>query len=171
MNALYQGRLSNFIYTTSINTLCLIRRLTLIYCCSEGVNEHVYFTLIFTTHHDCLNRPLKWLSWRHDLDTVSTLQAISEGKPLLTGGFTKGNLCGDLMYSFLLASTSCWTNSLVGGDLRRHNAHVTSLWSVACMTSAKLTGGARITVARISMRMLHIIINLFTVCFWNEDPK
>ena len=40
---------------------------------------------------------------------------------------TKWLACGALMFGFMLASTSCWSNSRVDGDSIRHDAYVTSL--------------------------------------------
>ena len=41
--------------------------------------------------------------------------------------FTKGQLCGALVFRLMLAWTSWWTNSSCADDLWRHNAHMTSL--------------------------------------------
>ena len=66
--------------------------------------------------------------WRHDMETLSALLALYEGNPRVTGGFPSQNANdADLNVSFDVSWTRCWTNSPMVGDLRRYNAHVTSL--------------------------------------------
>ena len=56
---------------------------------------------------------------RHDMEMLSTLQALCAGNPLLLCGFSakSDQWCTALMFSLLLAWTSCQTNSPVANDL------------------------------------------------------
>ena len=90
-----------------------------LYCEKVKVNRGGWWT-------DLSEMSISWLC--HDMETLSALQALCEGKPPVTGGFPP---TGPPMWSFdvalVLTWTSCWTNSQSIGDLRRLDAHVTSL--------------------------------------------
>ena len=58
------------------------------------------------------------------VETRSTLLALCEGNPSITGGFPNK---GPVVQSF-----DCWTNTQVACDLRLHEAHVTSL--ITCLS-------------------------------------
>ena len=60
------------------------------------------------------------------METLSVLLAFSENDPLMIGGFPS-QMANDIKIdvSLLLASMSCWKNSRVMSELRRHAANVT----------------------------------------------
>ena len=75
----------------------------------------------------CLALLLQWcrlIQTHNVVMTVSALLALCEGNPTVTGGFPsrKANKA-ELWYvhCFLLAWTSCWTNSWGADDLKSHN--------------------------------------------------
>ena len=47
--------------------------------------------------------------WRHDMETLSALLALSEGTPSVDS-FTKGQWYGAWMFPLVSAWTNCWTN-------------------------------------------------------------
>ena len=66
--------------------------------------------------------------WHHDMCMLSTSLAPSDGNPTVTGGFptqrdSNAELC---VFFFVVTPTWCSTNTQAAGDLKRHNAHVTS---------------------------------------------
>ena len=66
-----------------------------------------------------------WLWWHHDTDTLfSLLSLLWESAFRMWVPLRLCQWCGALM----LACTICWTNSLLSGDLRCHDAHLTCLW-------------------------------------------
>ena len=63
----------------------------------------------------------------HDTETLSTLLALCEGNPPMTGGFPSQRASNaELIFAFLLAWTNCWENTQVACDLRCHDAELTS---------------------------------------------
>ena len=72
--------------------------------------------------------PETW--WRHDMEVFSTLLVLYAENPAVTDEFpTKiyGNTEIWCFHWSYLAWRSSWANNRVVGDLRRHDAHVTSL--------------------------------------------
>ena len=66
--------------------------------------------------------------WRHHMGMLSALQALCEGNPLVPVWFLSQSESNVVFCSFmLLAWQMCWTNFVVAGDLRRNEAHMTSL--------------------------------------------
>ena len=64
----------------------------------------------------------------HDMELVSTLQVLCEGKPPVTGGFPSQRASNaELCFLFLSTRTIFVTNSQVASDLRCHITHVRSL--------------------------------------------
>ena len=61
---------------------------------------------------------------------LSALLALCEGNTPVTGGFPsqRARNVGAFMFSLFSTPTSCWTNSIIAGDLRCHNAYMTSLY-------------------------------------------
>ena len=70
----------------------------------------------------CLDDVMTWKCFPHYWSFVRRIHQ-KENLPV-TGGFTKGQLCKVLMFSLLLASTSCWTNSWFFSYLGSLDAHV-----------------------------------------------
>ena len=58
--------------------------------------------------------------WRHDMEALSRVLVLSDGNPL---PLTKGRWYGDLMFSLLLAWTSCWIGVAVIWDIRTLTWH------------------------------------------------
>ena len=70
----------------------------------------------------------KHLSWgSHNMETLSSLLALCEGSPSVTGGFLSQLTSNADLWYFTLARINYWTNTRSAGDLRRHDAHVASL--------------------------------------------
>ena len=66
-------------------------------------------------------------TWRHGMETLSALLALCEGNPPVTGGFPPQRpRNAAVKFSLMLALANCWINRRIDGDLRRHEAHVTS---------------------------------------------
>ena len=62
--------------------------------------------------------------WHRQMETFSALLALCEGKPHVTGEFSrKGQWRGALIFSLIFAWTNGWVNNRDAGDLRRHRAH------------------------------------------------
>ena len=71
---------------------------------------------------------LAW--WRHHMDMLSALLAFNRvANAPITGAFrSQRDKYGSLVFSMLSKNkSSCWTYTRVAGDIRRHDAHVTSL--------------------------------------------
>ena len=88
------------------------------------------FILSYLSHFSPWSHVFAW--WRHhDMETLSTLRTLCRGNPSLIDGFLYQE---PVMWSFdfllLFASICCWISSRVSGDLRRRDAHETSLWWV-----------------------------------------
>ena len=66
--------------------------------------------------------------WRHGMAILSRLRALCEKSAHRWISLTRDQSCGNL--TFLLALTSYYINGSVTGDLRRHDAHETSLQCV-----------------------------------------
>ena len=69
------------------------------------------------------NCNLPWARWRHQMETFSSLLAICEGNPPVTGGFPSRR---PVTWSFdvflMFASTNGWAKNGDAGDLKRHRA-------------------------------------------------
>ena len=62
------------------------------------------------------------------METPSASLASFERNPPATDGFPSQRAINtEFDVFFKGALTSCWTNSLIAGDVGRHNAHVASL--------------------------------------------
>ena len=66
----------------------------------------------------------KW--WRHGMETLSLLLTLCNRS--LVDSHSKRPVMRCLMFSLLLAKISCWVDSQVAGELRRHDDHVTLQW-------------------------------------------
>ena len=70
----------------------------------------------------CKHATISW--WRHQMETLSALLAISAGNSPVTGEFPqKRRWRGALVLSFIFAWINAWVNNCETGDLRRHRAH------------------------------------------------
>ena len=62
------------------------------------------------------NSNASWVWWRREVDMLPVSLALCERKPPVTdGSLTNGQLCGDLMFSLLIAWASGWTNRRIAG--------------------------------------------------------
>ena len=58
------------------------------------------------------------------METFSTLLALCEGNPPVTGGFpSQKQWCGALMFSLICAWANVWANNRDAGDLKCHRGH------------------------------------------------
>ena len=65
--------------------------------------------------------------WRHQMEAFSVILALCAGNLLVTGKFPSQKVSNaDFDVSLMWVRLSCKTNSTNIGDLRLHDAHVTS---------------------------------------------
>ena len=114
-----------------------------------------WFTDTYLRHEGEMSQyHIYWYSaWRwHDLNQLSALLVFCERNTAVTGGFPhKGPVMWVFdVFSFMLAWTSSWTNSQVGGDLRCCDIHVSSLircpWLTGMKTSSNETLSALLAI-------------------------
>ena len=97
--------------------------------------------------------------WRHNIETLSSLLALSEGNPPVTDGFSHNTD----MFSFMLGRPNCWTNSQFTCDYRRLNAHVTLLlWCYPPTHSHSYTLTVAVTSYWARLRLKSPTLRLFT---------
>ena len=80
----------------------------------------IYTPRIMHTYHEVLAQLNRIPWWRHQMETLSALLALSEGNPPLTGGFPSQR---PVTRSFDVSLCCAWTNNCDAGVLRRHRAH------------------------------------------------
>ena len=60
---------------------------------------------------------------RHEMETLSALQAFCEETPPVTAGFPSQRPSNAVLQGFYANLSNCWINRRMCGDLRRHEAH------------------------------------------------
>ena len=118
---------------------------------THGVWCHVIIVLIIQIFKMKTQTELLWLKqlrsglelripslavpwWRHDMETFSTLLALCERNPSVTGRFPRK---GPMARSFHVSLMFAWACGLVKrgvpGDLRRHDAHPYVTTMIICV--------------------------------------
>ena len=107
---------------------CKMRHFMIFHICLIRNDARTNMLHVFTTKFDWMERPRSLQWWLHDIYTFSILLAICESNVHQLILLKACHRAGALVFSFLSAWKTYWSNGWVGGDFRRHNTHTTSLW-------------------------------------------